>query len=67
MTKPTPFFVIALITLVLVFVSVWIIAAVYDAALNKRAEIHLGWAPPRIESCELPLWDRIRYQCGETP
>lgn len=23
------------------------------------------WEPPKIEQCDLPLWDRIRHKCPD--
>ena len=27
----------------------------------------VGWQPPKIEQCDLPLWERIRHQCPDEP
>lgn len=44
MTRPTPLFVAAIVGLVLLVFSLWIIATLHNAAINKRAEAILN--PP---------------------
>lgn len=65
--KPTPFFVAALVGLILIGSTVWIIATLHNAAINKEARRMLQsqrqmWTPPKIECPQgQELWDCIRF------
>ena len=67
MTKPTPFFVLAIVTIALTVFTVWVIATIYttsrdrDIARVLRSQNH--YQPPKI-TCSYkgqPLWDCIRH------
>ena len=67
MTKPTPFFVLALVAIVLTAFSVWVIASIYTTTMDREAARLLRsqnhYQKPKI-TCSYegqPLWDCIRY------
>jgi len=53
---------VTLITAIIVYVTLGIISAVYNAALAEESH-KPTWQPPAIQNCDLPLWERIRMEC----
>lgn len=67
MNKPTPLFVLAITTILATTFSVWVIATLHQAAIDRDTarllETKQPWAPPKI-TCKRPeqeLWDCIRH------
>lgn len=71
MTKPTPLFLIAILTILVTLFSLWVVSAAYFASIDREAEaILMGnrelWEPPTINCPDGDdLWDCIRYENGE--
>ena len=71
MTKPTPFFIMAIVAIGLIIFSLLVISATYNHAMNQKAYQLLksqkqSWAPPAIDrSSGCKLWDCITYNTGE--
>jgi len=70
MSRPTPLFIAAIISLLVVGAALYIIAKVYDYEMNQRAEELLqsqrqGWQPRRLDCPGGITWECIINETGE--